>query len=169
MTELPRHQHFVPQLLLRRFAFGKKPQVHVLHKRDGRSFVAPVNRAASQRGYYNVPAHTTREVLEMARKDGFNVPVGEDVVLSLEPLLGTIESKAASLIERIVRKESLAGLTDDDREIVAYFATVQYLRVPHQRGMYGQMVDAVRERLGAMLEGMGRTLKWSWSALAFRR
>src|SRR5690349_11818469 len=113
MGELPKHQHFVPQLLLRRFAFGKKPQVHVLDKRDGRSFVAPVNRAASKRGYYNVPDQTTREVLELVRKDGFDVPAAEDVVLSLEPLLGAIESKAAHLIERVVRKESLAGLTKD--------------------------------------------------------
>jgi hypothetical protein len=154
MTELPKLQHYVPQLLLRRFAFGKRQQVHVFDKREGKTFVAAINKTGAQRGYYNVPVSVTRQVIERVRHEGTDVAAAEHVVLSLEPALESLESRTAKVIERIVRKESLGGLSNDDRAILAYFATVQFLRVPHRRDMYHQLVDSLRERVGAMLEDM---------------
>jgi hypothetical protein len=116
---LPKIQHYVPQFLLREFAFGKKHKLHAYDKRSGRSFVTNVDRAAAESGFYN-----------------FQVPgVG---LVSAEPAMGVVESKVAPIVKRIIRDASIGGLTDEERARVSLFVAVQLTRTRNYRNMLGQ-------------------------------
>ena len=155
MVELPKQQHYVPQFLLRGFAVGNRRQIHVFNKSDGRTFLSSVNKVASQRGFYNVPASVTQQIVAQLREQGTDVPDGR-LVLSLEPALGRIENEAARVVRRIVKDESLAGLTERDRLILALFSTVQFLRAPKQRDLFAQLVTGLRERIRPMIDHRGQ-------------
>lgn len=52
----PEKQHYVPQLLLREFAFAKKKEwyVHVFDKRSKKHFRANIRNVAAERGFYEI-------------------------------------------------------------------------------------------------------------------
>lgn len=153
MAALPILQHYVPQFLLRHFAAGDKQLIHVLDKRDSRTFASPVSKVGGQRGFYNVPRDTTKELLDQARSEGLDVETLGDIVISLEPALGRVENDAALVVERIVKDESIAGLDQHDRETLALFAAVQYVRVPRQRALHTKVVEAMRRSVSPFVEG----------------
>ena len=151
MSGLPKLQHYVPQFLLRHFANGRKRQLHVFDKRDGRTFVASVKSVAAERGFYDVPDDVAQRAFERARQDGVDLgPLGE-LVLSLEPTLCRIETEAANVIGRIVREESLKAVEPRDRAILALFATLQFLRSPGQRDLFEQLRVELRTRVGPLV------------------
>jgi hypothetical protein len=155
---LATHQHFVPQFLLRRFGSGKKHHVHVFDKRTLKSWRAPVERVAAERGYYNVPDSIKQRFVEHLRLQGDEqlASVAKGATLSLEQALGRVESAAAKVVERVVRDESVAGLTLDDRTVLALFVVVQKSRSPIIRDLLNQTAAAVREHATVVLKAHGR-------------
>lgn len=136
MAGSPKLHRYVPQFLLRPFSTGRNHLINVLDKRDVRVFLSAFNKVAAQRSFYDVPADITRKIVERGRAEGFDVsPFAEDLVIPFEPGSGRIESNAARVVQKIVRDESLAGLSDWDRTILALFATLQYLRAAAARDL----------------------------------
>lgn len=119
------------------------------------AFLAPVKKVGAQQGFYNVPEEITRELVRRERKDEIDLGDLGEVVVSLEPALGRIESEASAVVGRIVRSESLSCMSSRDRAILAFFTTVQFLRVPRQRDLFAQLTDALRDRIGAFVEEKG--------------
>lgn len=157
MAVFPIQQHYIPQFLLRQFSAGNRGRVHVLDKQDGRVFSPAVKKVAAQRGFYNVPQDITRKIVEkVLGKDHY---IADEYLISLEPALGRMESEAAGVIDNIVRNESLSELNEQDRVILALFATLQYLRVPRQRDLYAQVNDALRQHIGSFIEKEGEELE----------
>jgi hypothetical protein len=155
-TELPKLQHYVPQFLLRRFGTGKKEQLHVFDKRSGKEFVSAVRNVAAERGYYNLPASVASQLWEAAKKAGLPALEGDPPTLSLEPGLANIESQTSKVIERIVREESIANLSANDRGTIALFAAIQFVRAPQHRAMMVQLEDVMRKHVEEMAQAMGR-------------
>lgn len=155
-SELPKLQHYVPQFLLRRFGAGKKEQLHVFDKRTGKEFVSAVRNVAAERGYYNLPASVATQLWEAAKKAGLPGLEGDPPTLSLEPGLASIESQTSKVIERIVREESIASLSEDDRGTMALFAAIQFARAPQLRAMMVQLEDVMRQHVQEMARAMGR-------------
>lgn len=160
MSGLPKLQHFVPQFLLRQWGTGKNHQVHVFDKQTGRSFASPAKKVGAERGFYNIPDSVTRELIARFREeygaDALPPNFEDGVVLSAEQTLATIESRAATASQRVVRAESLAGLSLEDRVWLAIFASVQFLRTPYMRDVYGALIRGLRERITPLIKRRGR-------------
>jgi hypothetical protein len=130
-TEL---QHYVPKVLLRAHANNPgcargSEQVWCFDKRDGRVFSPNIRGVASGNGFYDLTLGTE--------------------VLSLEPLITQIEDRAAPVIQRIVSKRSLTGLTDADRKNLAVFCAVQFVRTQATRDEFQSAMDGMRVALAA--------------------
>ena len=146
----------MPQFLLRRFGAGKKEQLHVFDKRTGKEFVSAVRNVAAERGYYNLPDSVASRLWEAAKKAGLPNLEGGPPTMSLEPGLANVESQTSKVIERIVREESIAGLSEDDRGILALFAAIQFVRAPQHRAMMVQLEDVMRKHVEGIARAMGR-------------
>ncbi|AMV34676.1 hypothetical protein VN12_21300 [Pirellula sp. SH-Sr6A] len=124
----PKHQHYVPQFLLRNFA-DSKGRVAVFDKATGRSFTTlPRGVAAEARFYDFIDGNGNTQTLEYE--------------------LGKLEASISGMFAEIIKKESLAHLTNDERAELAYFAAVQQLRV-----------KAIRERAQSLNAGILRVLE----------
>lgn len=126
-------QHYVPRMLLSNFALSgnsKEPQVYVYDKHRKRVFRTNVANVAAERAFYDLD-------------------VAEGVV-SAEPALSEVESKARSTIEKIVLEETLGSLTDEDRSWLAIFLAAQKTRTRHFRESIldsdKQLVQFLRDR-----------------------
>jgi hypothetical protein len=153
--DLPKLQHYVPQFLLRRFGAGKKEQLHVFDKRTGKEFISAVRNVAAERGYYNLPASVASQLWEAVRTDMTGLEANPPI-LSLEPGLANMESEASKVIERIVREESIAHLSESDRITIALFAAIQFVRAPQHRAMMIQLEDLMRKHVEEIARAMGR-------------
>lgn len=120
--------HYVPRLLLKNFCSGDKEQLWACDKRTGRSFFTSVQNVAGERDYYEMK-------------------VGNEVI-SLEPALGDLESRAAVLFDRMVAERSIGWLSGADREVVAAFVAVQMKRGPQIRENFITMDAGLRRFLG---------------------
>jgi hypothetical protein len=167
VSALPKHQHFVPQFLLRSWGAGKNYQVHVFDKQAGRIFASPAKKVGAERGFYNMPESVTRELIERfrAERGPDALPLGfeDGVILSAEGTLATIETRAARVIQSVLDTESLARVSPDDRLWLAGFATVQFLRTPYIRDMFGALVRGMREKITPLIQSHGHDVE---SALA---
>lgn len=117
-ASLPKLHHYVPQFLLREFAFGKKRRVHVYDKRTGRVFATNVRNAAAETGFYNVT-------------------IG-GVAVSVEPALAELESGVAPLVRRILQEERLSWMPAEDRAKLSLFVAVQLTRTRAFRDLLTQ-------------------------------
>lgn len=115
----PKQQHYVPQFLLRAFSTGKQEQVHAFDKQTGRMFRTAIGNVAVQKGYYDLEIRGT--------------------ALTLEPSLSDLEARAAAVIKRIRRSETLSKLSEQDRLVLAHFAIVQKHRTEHHRAAVAHM------------------------------
>lgn len=106
-------QHYVPQFLLRNFGRGKKDQLWVFDKSDGRSFFTNAKNVASESRFYN-----------------FEV---DEQTVSLEPMLTKIESAAKHVVEKILDSDSLGVLDEEDRANLAIFCSIQMTRTRNFR------------------------------------
>jgi hypothetical protein len=124
----PKIHHYVPQLLLREFSFGKKHKLYAYDKRDDRVFITNVDRAAAE--------------------SGFNDFLVEGVgPVSAEPAFGDLETRASPVLKRIVRDESIASLTREERALISSFVVVQLFRTRNYREMLRQAQTAFAEWL----------------------
>jgi len=48
----PKKQHYVPQFILRNFAYGKSKKIWVFDKRNGKSFSSSVKNSACENYFY---------------------------------------------------------------------------------------------------------------------
>ena len=101
-------QHWVPQLLLKAFAHGKRKQVYVFDKLTDETFRTGTRNIAGEKGFYDVNA-------------------GGGVV-SIDPALSKLEDQAAVVLNQIRGAQSLRTLTSEGKTVLAMFIAVQHLR-----------------------------------------
>lgn len=116
-------QHYVPKFLLRRFGCGKKDRLFVFDKHTSTSFSRAASKLAAINNFYDF--------------DFMGKPV------SVEPLLGRVESKAGAHIARIVKDRRLKVNDSEERGELAAFFAIQMVRTPAvlatAREMFGRM------------------------------
>lgn len=125
-------QHYVPQLLLRRFSGARDGQIWAFDKQTGRAFPTSTKKVAAEKDFYDLEV--------------------DEVILTLEPSLACLEAVVADIFAGIVERESLDGLTDADRAHLSMFAAAQMLRTKYQRDLWerlhGDLRDAIIRRGG---------------------
>lgn len=125
-------QHYVPQLLLRRFSGARDGQIWAFDKQTGRAFPTATKNIAAEKDFYD---------LEL-----------DEVILTLEPSLASLEAVVADAFSVIVQRESLDVLTDADRAHISMFAAAQMLRTKYHRDLWerlhGDLRDAIIRRGG---------------------
>lgn len=112
MGEVARKHHTVPQFYLKGFA-TKDRQIGTVQLPGAKRFVQSTSKASTQTDFYAIPGHED----------------GQDV---FEKSLSGMEGEAASVIRRI-REEHVWPLPAEERELLAAFLTMQFLRGPEQR------------------------------------
>ncbi len=118
-------QHYVPQLLLKHFVSGSTKHVFVFDKQTERSFPKPIRKIACGPGFDDCE-------------------VGGEP-FSIDPLLKIIENRASKVIDDLVVRRSVCGLSRPDKETLALFATVQMLRTDGRRKELKGLIDSVHE------------------------
>jgi len=122
-------QHYVPQLLLRGFASGRRNPLYVFDKRTGQSFRSSVRNAGCERGFYD--------------------PRNQSAV-NVDEWMKQAEAEAGSLVVDIRRQGNLRNLTQSDREWLAAFVAIQMVRTRRQLtaqdDLARTLASALRER-----------------------
>jgi len=122
-------QHYVPQLLLRGFASGRRNPLYVFDKRTGQSFRSSVRNAGCERGFYDPRSQSAVNVDEWMKQ---------------------AEAEAGSLVVDIRRQGNLRNLTQSDREWLAAFVAIQMVRTRRQLtaqdDLARTLASALRER-----------------------
>lgn len=126
----PKLHHYVPQLILKNFCAAGKQRIFVFDKLHDHVFQTNIKNAAAENGFYNIEEN--------------------EFVISVEPSLGKIESAAASIIDKIIRKESLANLTEDERYKLSLFVAAQFARVKQSRQIMRDLNDSLLEVIRTM-------------------
>jgi len=128
MTE-PRRHHSVPQFLLKGFSQprGRVLQTRVLDKMNSQVFAPSIKDT-------------------MVQHD-FNAIKTEQGAMSLETYISQIESEAAPIIARLIQTETTAGLSEDERQVVATFVALQLIRGTGHRAQYRHLATALRKVL----------------------
>lgn len=128
-------QHYVPQLILRKFC-GEKNQLNVFDKHEERSFKSNPKNIASERHFYRFLA--------------------DEQVISLEEALGEIENNVSPVFEGLLDTKSLTRLSAEDRELFAYFMAIQSSRTRERReqskSLLTSLASVLKERFDIDLE-----------------
>jgi hypothetical protein len=128
-------QHYVPQLLLRNFAInpltdrGGK-QIYVLDKLNSKVFTANVRDIAAAYEFYQVETETSR--------------------LDAEGVLSELEARASAALSRLITLRSVAGLTAEERQWLAIFTSVQFMRTQTVRGRLDEINVEIEEHIRKM-------------------
>lgn len=123
-----KHQHYVPQFLLRRFSIrGEEKQVWCFRKADSRAFEDSIARAGGE-SWWNQ----------------YVLPNDE----SLEQALERVEHAASGALKRVVATERTNILKRPERELIALFVALQLLRTPGFRDMLRQFDSKLSGLLG---------------------
>ena len=125
----PRKHHFVPQWYLRQF--GSKRQIAVFDKTTGQYATSRPKNIAYVEGLYDLD-HPI-----LART-------------AVERLLSNIESRAAPAF-RLLARQGVDALNDEQREDVAAFVAAQQLRVPSHGDALRRFVSSTLDRVRAEL------------------
>lgn len=125
----PKGQHYVPRFLLAKFgADGTDVQLFAYDKQRRKTFKAGVHKVAKEKGFYDVS-------------------VG-DLTLTFEPGLSELETAASRVINRVLEREEVGFLDEDERNTIAQFLLVQKFRTRH----FIEYVDAGRRALASALD-----------------
>lgn len=133
LTTEVKKQHTVPRFLLDNFGFekgGKAKKLYTYDKHSERSYIQSVYDASTRNTFYNIENHPDKH--------------------SLEPILGEIEAEASSAIRKIIEKESLSSLTNDEKTQIAVFVVIQKARTYHGFQSIKALVSGLGERLMSM-------------------
>ena len=120
-------QHYVPRFLLTNFSTGKKSQIWVYDKHKSVRFRTNVKNVAAEKGFYD---------LETGKG-----------LISFESGLSSLESKAAKIIERLIRAKYLGELKDDDRSLLSAFFSIQFVRTKEYRIRYDNLAEGLAQSL----------------------
>src|SRR5947207_12251334 len=104
-------QHYVPQLLLRGFASGRRNPMYLVDKKTGQTFRPSVRNAGCERGFYDPRSQSAVNVDEWMKQ---------------------AEAEAGSLVVDIRRQGNLRNLTQSDREWLAAFVAIQIVHTWRQ-------------------------------------
>lgn len=125
-----RGQHHVPIMLQDAFATsgnGKKRQVHVLDKHDGRTFrTSPEN---------------------ILQERDFNTFQDGETTYCLEEGMGKIEHAAAPAIRKLIANRTLGCLKESERAAILVFTALQRIRGVHTRAGMLDVAQKIRGRL----------------------
>ena len=129
------HQHYVPKLLLRGFLSGDperalKEQVHVLDLEAGKSFPTSIDNIMGERRFNEFW-------------------VDEDVLATIEPWTGRIESHLAPIIERIRAIKTLER-TQEEIANLAFLMAFQFVRTKGMRLMPERIDAQLRQHVKRM-------------------
>lgn len=129
-------QHYVPQMLLRNFAANPdaaraKKQVYVLDKTNSRVFQANIRNVAAAYEFYEVETAVEK--------------------LNAEHLLSELEEKASVILSKLTETCSVANMSREDKEWLAVFIAVQFMRTETVRGRF----DAINAEIEVHIRKMG--------------
>lgn len=119
-----KRQHYVPALLLRRFACGSgkrkaRYRLWVYDKWTERTYSSSVQKVAAENRFYDLT-------------------LGSET-LSLESALADMESVVAPVIGRVVARKNLTDVSYDDRRAISLFVAIQLQRTPQDRYVREQL------------------------------
>ncbi|MBU1699833.1 MAG: DUF4238 domain-containing protein [Candidatus Eisenbacteria bacterium] len=126
----PKVQHYVPRLILKRFA-EENEQVWVFDKKRSSVFKTNISKIAAEKYFYDF------------EYEGYD--------LSLESTFENLESGASEVIDHITLENSLASLSDEERILFSKFLALQLVRTRQWRNMWEQ----AREDLLVAIRKMG--------------
>lgn len=144
LTTDVKKQHTVPRFLLDNFGFdngGKAKNLYTLDKLSQRSYQQSVYDASTRNTFYNIENHPEK--------------------YSLEPILGEVEAKASTVIRKIIKEESLASLTDEEKNQLAIFVVIQKSRTFHSLESIKELINGLGDKLltmGAAQEDLPRLI-----------
>ena len=124
----PQKHHYVPQMLLRRFA-NDRGMLWAYDKHTDRVFETGPDNVAGIRDFYTVS--------------------GEQPYI-IERAFSHLEGRVAPVLERIRAEVSLASVSSDEREILDFFAALQMQRTVHPREVMTQLTEMLREKLARL-------------------
>jgi Protein of unknown function (DUF4238) len=124
------NQHYVPKFLLRNFAEldkNRSEKVWAFDKSNSSIFCTNLRNIAAECGFYDI--------------DGGDEPI------PTESLLSELEGHAAQALRKIVEERSLGSLSSADRDWLANFCAVQFVRVPNLREKQSALDDCLKRKI----------------------
>jgi hypothetical protein len=118
-------QHYVPQMMLRRFANkgkGKVVQIHVFDKKDIRTFKTGTNNILAENNFYDIFEY------------------------SMEPALSKLETLIGPIFEKIITEKTLSCLSEEDKLWLSAFVMAQHLRTKNFRNRQQEMGQAILDK-----------------------
>jgi hypothetical protein len=113
--------------LLRAFGTGKKRQVWVYDKHEGRAFRSSTKGVIAERGRYDFEFQ--------------GIPVTQEASLS------ALETRASEALKKVIDRRTLATLSPIDRGVIAAFLSVQLVRTNAMRAQFRQMGELIESWL----------------------
>lgn len=124
------NQHYVPQLLLRGFATPRTEQVYVFDKQTAKVFRSCVRNLACERGFYDLDDDGDPE--------------------RLDRWLRRLEEQTAPIIKSLRSQRPISQLHRMERQWIAAFVAVQYVRTRHHRELWVDFNRRIPEALREM-------------------
>ena len=135
MEQKTRVQHYVPRFYLKNFTFNDK-QVFVYNKNEEKSFTANIYHLAYDNFFYDLPE-------EQAKQAGIDPQIVEKTLAGME---GNWNSLLGTIIKTIEDNKRIV-IDETQRQDLAHFVTVQYLRTKENRLVQAEMVRKLGETL----------------------
>ena len=136
-----KNQHITPQFILRRFA-NSDDQVRAFDLDGERFFTTKIINIAARTKYYDTPLELDEKSIAEAIELGIDV---EQLRISAEPWLTSVESDAAPLIERLVDDpQSIDQFDEADEHRLARFLAAQYFRAPAYRHSMDRTMEEMK-------------------------
>ena len=104
----PKKQHYVPQFILKNFAYGKNEQIWVFDKRNGKRFCSSIKDSACENYFYE----TSDDIPDVG----------------MEEKLSQIEGANSKIFRKIISEESLENLSSTEHKFLCLFTAIQFLR-----------------------------------------
>lgn len=122
-------QHTVPQFILRNFSINNK--LYTYDKQIEKVYCSNVKNSGCERGFYDFKISTSAGLIEG----------------TIEGKLCAIEGGASRVLEKIIKHDTVADLTDEEREQVAYFLGAQMIRTQNVKKNYKSMPEQLRNAI----------------------
>jgi hypothetical protein len=124
------NQHYVPKFLLRNFAEldkNRSEQIWTFDKSNSSIFRTNLRNIAAECGFYDTD--------------------GDDPRIATESLLCELEAHAAQTLRKIVGERGLGNLSSEERQWLAIFCAVQFVRVPNLREKQNAIDDSIKRKI----------------------
>lgn len=126
-------QHTVPQFILRNFSVNNR--LYTYDKHTEKVYRSNVKDSGCERSFYDFVIKTSAGVIEG----------------TIEEKLCELEGCASRVFNKIIDEDTVIGITDEEKEQVAYFLAAQMIRTQNVKTNYQSMPEqlrnAIRERI----------------------